>query len=328
MGTEIEKDNIIETSPGDEDLMLPEGYGAEDDLFADPSTWTGKQTDESAEESGDGEAGKDDEAEDAPTTAQDPAQDVQDDENAEAPTTEPPVPTTAQEKAGTAPNMLKFRAKLDHNEQDVELNESDLPGIWQKAQNHDRMQSRLNQLQAELQGFETLALTMGYANAKEMREKAANAYRDAEVRNLVDSEGVPERIAKFVVDQEMRQRNAATPQQQPQTAEVFQQVAPAARNPAAEVAQLLQARPELRGQQLPREVLTAAAAGKNLLLAYTEHENRQKAAEAEKAKQENDILKQNAANAAKAPVRGTAGGGAPKDKGGEDDFLRGFNSEY
>lgn len=326
MGNEMEKDNIIETSPGDDDLMLPEGYGAEDDLFADPKTWTGKQADESAEESGDGEEGKGDGAEDAPTTAQDPAQDVQDDEDAEAPTTEPTAPTTAQEKAGTASNMLKFRAKIDHNEQDVELNEGDLPGIWQKAQNHDRMQSRLNQLQEELRGFEALARTMGYANAKEMREKAGEAYRNAEVKNLVDSEGVPERIAKFVVDQEMRQRNAAGPSAPYATGEP-PQAAPAVRNPAAEVAELLQARPDLHGKQLPQEVLAAAAGGKNLLLAYTEHENRQKETETRKAQQENSILKQNAANATKAPVKGTASGGSPKDKGGEDDFLKGFNSD-
>lgn len=327
MGNEMEKDNIIETSPGDDDLMLPEGYGAEDDLFADPKTWTGKQADESAEESGDGEEGKGDGAEDsAPATEQGPAQDVSDNDAAAAPATEPTAPATEQNAEKSTSNMFKFRVKHDREERDVELSESDLPGIWQRAQNHDRMQSRLNQLQEELRGFEALALTMGYANAKEMREKAGEAYRNAEVKNLMDSEGVPERIAKFVVDQEMRQRNAAAPPA-PYAAGKPPQAAPAVRNPAAEVAELLQARPDLHGKQLPREVLAAAAGGKNLLLAYTEHENRQKETETRKAQQENSILKQNAANAAKAPVKGTASGGSPKDKGGEDDFLKGFNAD-
>ena len=326
MGNEMEKDNIIETSPGDDDLMLPEGYGADDDISADPSSETEKQADESAD-TDEEEDGKGDGAEDAPTTAQETAQDVEDDEDAKAPTTEPTAPTTAQEKAGTASNMLKFRAKYDSQETDVEVKESDLPGIWQRAQNHDRMQSRLNQMQEELRGFEALARTMGYANAKEMREKAGEAYRNAEVKNLVDSEGVPERIAKFVVDQEMRQRNAAAPPA-PYAAGGSQQAAPAVRNPAAEVAELLQARPDLHGKQLPREVLAAAAGGKNLLLAYTEHENRQKETETRKAQQENSVLKQNAANAAKAPVKSATSGGAAGNKDGEDDFMKGFNSEY
>jgi hypothetical protein len=75
-------------------------------------------------------------------------------------------------------------------------------------------------------------------------------------------------------------------------------------------------------------VLVSAQAGKNLLLAYTEYENRQKEAEAKKVQQENNILKQNAANAAKAPVKSVTSGGAAGNKDGEDDFMKGFNSEY
>lgn len=330
MGNEMEKDNIIETSPGDDDLMLPEGYGADDDLFADPKTWTGKQADESAEESGDGEEGKDDGAEDAPTTAQETAQDVQGNDDADAPTTEQDAPTTEQDAPTTAqeteatPNMLKFKAKYDSQETDVEVKESDLPGIWQKAQNHDRMQSRFNEQQTLIGELDAMARMMGYANARDMKDKAAGAYRDAEIKSMTDT-GVPERIAKAVVAQEMQSRSAAP--SAPYATGEPPQATPAVRNPAAEVAELLQARPELRGQQIPREVLSAAAAGKNLLLAFTEHENRQKTVEVEKAQQENSILKQNAANAAKAPVKGTASGGSPKDKGGEDDFLKGFNAD-
>lgn len=319
MSTEY-KDNIIETLPEDDDLLLPEGYGADDDIFADPSSETEKQADESAE-TDEEEAGKGDGAEEAPTTAQDTAQDVNGSENADAPTTEQPAPTTAQEKAETAANKLKFRAKINHNEQDVELNESELPGIWQKAQNHDRMQSRFNEQQSTLNEVEQLAKRLGYANTKEFIEKAANAYRDSEVKSLMDSEGVSERVAKAIVEQEMAQKSAA-PNPAPQSD------APAKRNPKAEVDELLSARPDLYGKKLPQEVLVSAQAGKNLLLAYTEYENRQKEAEAKKVQQENNILKQNAANAAKAPVKSVTSGGAAGNKDGEDDFMKGFNSEY
>ena len=310
------KNNIIETSPEDEDLLLPEGYGADDDIFADPQNWTGKQTDEPA--SGDkDEESKDDGAEDAPTTEQETAQDVPGSETAEAPTTEPTAPTKAQE-ASTAPNMLKFRAKYNSQEQDVELNESELPGIWQKAQNHDKMQSRYNEQQQLFNKFQQIAKRLGYSDAKEMAEKAEGAFQEAEVKNLMDKEGVSERVAKAIVAQEMQNREGTAPTAQPQETPK--------RDTQAEVNELLIAKPQLRGQQLPPEVIAEWGGGKNLLLAYTEYENRKAAAEAARLQQENNIHKQNAANAAKAPVRGVASGGATNTKG-DDDFLKGFNSD-
>lgn len=325
MGAEYEQDNIINTSPEDEDAMLPEGYGADDDIFADPQKWTGERSDEGAGQSADGEDGKGDGAEDAPTTAQETAQDVQGNDDADAPTTEQDAPTTAQETAA-APNMLKFRAKYDSQETDVEVKESDLPGIWQKAQNHDRMQSRFNEQQTLIGELDAMARMMGYANARDMKDKAAGAYRDAEVQNLMSSTGVPERVAKAVVAQEMQSRSAA-PAAAPQTAPSAQ--AAPVRNPQAEVAELLAAKPELYGKQIPQEVFVASAlGGKSLLAAYTEYEAAKSRSEAEKLRTENNIHKQNAANAAKAPVKGVASGGAAKDKSGEDDFLRGFNSDY
>ena len=211
------ENNIIETSPEDEDLMLPEGYGADDDIFADPQNWTGKQTDEPAGQPGDEEDSKDDGAENAPTTAQETAQDVSGSDNADAPTTEHTAPTTAQE-AATAPNMLKFKAKYNSQEQDVELSESDLPGIWQKAQNHDKMQSRYNEQQELMNNLQQLAKRLGYSDAKEMAEKAAGAYQEAEVKSLMDEEGVSERVAKAIVAQEMQSRAGNAPTAQPQEA--------------------------------------------------------------------------------------------------------------
>lgn len=315
------EDNIITTSPEDEDLMLPEGYGADDDIFADPSANADKQADESADAAAE-EDSKGDEAEESPTTENESANDVNGKDDADAPTTAQDAPTTEQEKAEVAANKLKFRAKYNSEEKDVELNESELPGIWQKAQHHDKMQRQYTEQQALLSDLELLAKRLGYANAKEMSQKAAAAYMDAEVKSLMDSEGVSERVAKAIVEQEMAQKSAAPKE------EAVKSDAPAKRNPKAEVDELLSARPDLYGKPLPQEVLVAAQAGKNLLLAYTEFESRQKEAEAKKAKQENDVLKQNAANAAKAPVKSVTAGGTTGHKDGEDDFMKGFNSDY
>lgn len=101
---------------------------------------------------------------------------------------------------------------------------------------------------------------------------------------------------------------------------------PAARDYAGEVQALYAARPELRGRDLPQEVARACVGGKSLIEAYNEYACRQRADAAELRK-ENRILRQNAATAARAPVRGVTRGG-PTDSQPEDAFLRGFNEAW
>jgi len=79
----------------------------------------------------------------------------------------------------------------------------------------------------------------------------------------------------------------------------------------AEVAQLLEQRPELQGE-LPEAVTDACAAGTPLAEAVAEHEA---------------IQRQNERARAMAPVGGVAGSGTPP-AAESDDFLRGFNEEY
>lgn len=331
-------DNI--TTVEDDDVMLPEGLGENDDIFADPATWTGStgadkvNSGEAGREGGLGRVpaeaaeGQDSNTEveaDAPTTAQEEApttapteaQDVTDAQAEAAPTTE--------QQSQAAPNMLKFRAKFNSEEQDVELAETELPTVYQKALNHDRMQDKLNKAQNLVSRFDQLAKSMGYADAQDMSEKAAGAYREAEVKSLMDT-GVPERVAKAVVDQEMN-RTAAAPAQQPQQ-QTEQPARESGRNYQSEVLELLRERPDLQGKKLPDEVIRACALeGKRLPVAYAEYETRQEKAEAERLRQENAVLKQNAKNAARAPVKGAVGGGSTQTQP-EDDFIKGFNSDY
>ena len=101
---------------------------------------------------------------------------------------------------------------------------------------------------------------------------------------------------------------------------------PAARDYAGEVQALYAARPELRGQDLPQEVAAACVGGKSLIEAYNEYACRQRS-DAAALRKENRILRQNAATAARAPVRGVTRGG-PTDAQPEDAFLRGFNEAW
>ena len=81
-----------------------------------------------------------------------------------------------------------------------------------------------------------------------------------------------------------------------------------------EVRELYEARPQLRGEQLPEEVVRNCAEGKNLSEAYEEYADKQ-------------AEKQNENAAAKAPVRSVTGGGSVGAKP-EDAFLRGFNAAW
>ncbi len=95
---------------GDEDRMMPEGWTEDEDLFAD-------------------------EAEDGAGA-----------EDALPPREEAPeaAPTTGQTPAADA--KLRFTARLDHEDRQVELDPGELPGLWQKAQVTERAQRRLREL--------------------------------------------------------------------------------------------------------------------------------------------------------------------------------------
>lgn len=101
---------------------------------------------------------------------------------------------------------------------------------------------------------------------------------------------------------------------------------PAARDYAREVQALYAARPELRGQDLPPEVARACVGGQSLVEAYNDFARRQRQ-DANTLRKENQILRQNAATAARAPVRGVTRGGSTEAQP-EDAFLRGFNEGW
>ena len=101
---------------------------------------------------------------------------------------------------------------------------------------------------------------------------------------------------------------------------------PAADGYAEQVRELYDARPELRGQELPQEVLQACVRGRKLTDAYADFAGRQRE-DADALRRENRALRQNAKKATQAPVRGvTRGGGV--DHQPEDAFLRGFNEAW
>lgn len=289
--------------PEEEDVMMPDGYGTGDDFFADE--WTGQDADAQPEPEQEAEPEKP--KEDAPTTEQ-----PEEDHEAQEPEAETPE---------DAPRRLRFKARVDREDMDVDIGEDEVPALYQLAKAGERWKAKNNTMRQQVEHYEQMAKGMGYATVDEMIQKTAEGYKAAKVQELME-QGTPQTIAEDYVDRMMQREAAKAPDPEPEepTPEAHE------RNIQTEAQELIVARPDLKMQQLPMEVVEAWRNGENLLNAYNRYEARQKEAENQKLKKENNILKQNAAAAAKAPVKGVTGG-APTDTEPEDPFLKGFDSD-
>ncbi len=289
--------------PEEEDVMMPDGYGTGDDFFADE--WTGQDADAQPEPEQEAEPEKP--KEDAPTTEQ-----PEEDHEAQEPEAETPE---------DAPRRLRFKARVDREDMDVDIGEDEVPALYQLAKAGERWKAKNDTMRQQVEHYEQMAKGMGYATVDEMIQKTAEGYKSAKVQELME-QGTPQTIAEDYVDRMMQREAAKAPDPEPEepTLESHE------RNIQAEAQELIVARPDLKTRQLPMEVVEAWRNGENLLNAYNRYEARQKEAENQKLKKENNILKQNAAAAAKAPVKGVTGG-APTDTEPEDPFLKGFDSD-
>ena len=289
--------------PEEEDVMMPDGYGTGDDFFADE--WTGQDAD--AQPEPEQEAEPEEPKEDAPTTEQ-----TEEDHEAQEPEAETPE---------DAPRRLRFKARVDREDMDVDIGEDEVPALYQLAKAGERWKAKNDTMRQQVEHYEQIAKGMGYATVDEMIQKTAEGYKAAKVQELME-QGTPQTIAEDYVDRMMQREAEKAPDPEPEepTLEAHE------RNIQAEAQELIVARPDLKTRQLPMEVVEAWRNGENLLNAYNRYEARQKEAENQKLKKENNILKQNAAAAAKAPVKGVTGG-APTDTEPEDPFLKGFDSD-
>lgn len=302
--------NIIEAPSVDDDVMLPDGWTADNDIF-DTDSWFGSSVD-AQEDNAAEEDGTEGDAEADLTTES--AEEIASEAETEVPAEEP-----------TKPAKLKFRARVDHMDQDVELDEAELPSLYQKAQVTERSQAKMAAMSKVNDQAVRVARTLGYKNVEEMLDALQDSYRETEEQRLV-REGVHEELAKDMVARRMKEAGA--------TEAVADEATPGERNFETEVTELLKVRPQLAGKTLPNEVvMESLKSGKTVLMAYLEYENQQREAEVKtlrssltESEKERKTLKRNAEAASRAPVRGVSGGGAT-DTNPEDDFVRGFNSD-
>ena len=147
----------------------------------------------------------------------------------------------------------------------------------------------------------------------EWLRKQSQPSRETEARQQEKKDDREEEKEETVV----ADRPAARPQSDRQTDDY-----------AAQARELLAQYPKLRGKELPEEVLRACAQrGVSMLEAYRSYHTSQVDAENRRLQQELQLLRHNSRNRRRAPVKGVSGGASPHSKG-EDDFLKGFNSDF
>lgn len=329
-------DTIEQTAFEDESTIHFGGDGAEFDFLA------GFDDDASASE--------------APTTEQQSAENQEGSETEESDGQDVgDAEASTIEQQSTEPGKLTFKAKIDHQEQDVSIEADELPTIYQKAQNMDRAVQRANKAQQDMEQYRSsieeiasMARGLGFdgTTPEEAIRAAMNdmthSTREQRVEALVNN-GTAKEVAEFVVDQQMKPAPAAEPHEteaeEQQQAEAETQEEPAdgtdhgSTTPTPEqfnleLQNLLARRPELleSGKPFPEEVLKAFMAGENLTVAYLDYESKQSAAERQELEKQNRIFRQNQESAKRAPVRGVSGSGGISSK--EDPWLVGFDDPY
>ena len=291
----MHEDELMIPVPEEEDAaFLPDGWQEGDDFFADPSTWSGssQKTGQSIETQTEEESTEDGmETEEVPTTDQ-PEETA--DQSAEQ---------EAEEQSGQTEEPAKrsriLKLKVNHEDQEVDIEsmtDDELIAALQKSRAFDALKD----------------------------EQAKARYR--EVYHEQVAEGMTPAAAKLVAANEVGGKNY--PLEDTAEPEKPSTPAPTVQTPTRdfvqEVQQLKALYPDFK--EMPDEVAKAAANGANLLTAYLAYREKQTSKAAASLKKENEVLKQNAASAAKAPVKGVTGGGATNTKP-QHKLLDGFDDD-
>ena len=304
----------------EDEMILPEGGLDIDDLSTgeDDSYFGDDQNDDEVSQEPDGAEKA------APTTEQIEAA-ATGETQTETPTTE-----TQPEKM---PTKLKFTAKIDRKDQEMELDFTELPGIYQRAQNYDRLQKKFETQAEKIQLMEALSAQLGYDSVDDMLQKAHDSDRTARIQALVD-EGTSEKIAADFVDREIAKvkadRTAKAKAAEQDTVHGEKGTNTQSKSEPdfkAQVEELFRLRPDLKKdlKTLPQEVVTEVVEKNTpLRIAYAEWEAKQLRAENDRIRKERELFAQQAETASRAPVRGATD--RKEDKGEKvDAWLAAFD---
>ena len=277
----------------DDAPLLPDGWKEGDNIFQEDS-WSGGedqsgQTDPAAEDQ------PADDADDPGTTALTMGEEKSTDDGQSDEGTEQAGQSGQTETPAKPSRILKL--KVNHGKQDTEvdinaMSDEELISLLQKGHAFDAMRDN------------------------QMKEKYRQVYQDQVYK------GMTEEAARMVAANACDGKTypledpAETPAPDPTT------TAASVHDLREEITKLKVLFPDFT--EMPEEVVQATQQGVDLLTAYAVYRSRNTAKAAASLKKENEVLKQNAASAAKAPVRGVTGGGSTAQK--EDPWLKAFDA--
>lgn len=296
----MEQQDVFDAILGVDEDLLPDGWDGESDIFSSDGTLNedafsgdGQKADEEPllENEDVADVSLEDLTKDEPQTEEQP------DQHADEQTEEPP----ADEQPEPEKPSRKLKLKVNHKEEEIDidaLSDADLITLLQKGRAFDAMKDAENKRKYREAYQEQLDAGMTDAVAKIIAQSVA----DGKTYSLSDEEDTP-------AEDTVQDETPNTP----------------SRDFAAEVAQLRALYPDFK--ETPDEVALAVSKGVPLLSAYLAYREKQSAKTAAALKKENALLKQNAAAAEKAPVKGVTGGGDPRPKK-KDPFEEGFDSAF
>lgn len=172
--------NEVEVEVSDADAILPEGWTEDIDIFSDEFLAEEPETSGTPA----AETNEDFASEVDPAT-------VEEEPVSEEPTTEETPATESAETPPSTSHKYKFTTKVDHNDLDVELDEADIPELYQKAHVVDRVRAQMTEMQGTVDRASKLAKGMGFENADAMLIAAAKNHLQNEIDRLVNDEEHP-----------------------------------------------------------------------------------------------------------------------------------------
>lgn len=261
------------------------------------------------------------EAEDVPTTDELGGEPEEKSENGEEETNESADGENAQGDDGSegltpdsgaqAQNASAEKTfKVRYNHEDVELKESEIAAYAQKGLKYDDIES-------ELKASRELAKRLGHKDIFEMA-KAADEIEIERRTNDYLYDGIPEEIAKRLAREDYEKETKTALEAVKKAEEEAESRAKSDKEATVkkEIGEFVKVFPDVK--KIPKEVISLKEKqGLSLVAAYAVYSS-------DKTKKENEVLKQNASSAKKAPVRGASKYGSTGQKV-SDPFEEGFD---
>lgn len=196
--------------------------------------------------------------------------------------------------------------KVKYNKEEIELDEENAKELAQKGLNYDKAIERAKQDSRDAYIAEQNYEWNGKPITTEAEYK--QALQEKELMDKYKDQNLPDDvISELIENRKFREQYKSKEQEQQEKAKQEQ-----------DFQEFLEAYPDIKAEDIPKEVWEDHAKGKTLVDAYSRHENK-------KLKEQLSALKKNEENTKKAPVGSVTQHGS-QEIAGEDDFLKGFNS--